>query len=266
MPDACRTTQHCAYHGWCHRCDSRFAALMGEINRIVQTETDDSGAWGPLYTRIAEVLHGKGETAIAAELAEARATNRRLNHRAQAAASRWAQVESAVGDWQASEQGTYIPLRSLIVLAKLVGKPFDGERYVSHRQRVEELEATVDRLHHLLEHWSTLPSTPLDPSQSWWWEQRLKELAATLAGEELPGASERIRLQVWRALERAGISEVQAASRLGVSVEWVRNRLTGKVEMSVGWAERLLKLCGQSLEIGMNPAANEAGEHAKSST
>lgn len=24
---ACRTTQHCAYHGWCHRCDPERAGM-----------------------------------------------------------------------------------------------------------------------------------------------------------------------------------------------------------------------------------------------
>lgn len=76
--EACRTTQHCAYHGWCHRCDPRFSALMGEINVIIQTTSEDGRTWGPLYTRIAKTLHGSTEVRLAAELAEAKETQVRL--------------------------------------------------------------------------------------------------------------------------------------------------------------------------------------------
>src|SRR5690606_11242156 len=76
--DPCRTTQHCAYHGWCHRCDPRFSALMSEINLVIQTTTDDQSAWGGLYGRIAKVLHGSAEVRLAAELAETKRTQVRL--------------------------------------------------------------------------------------------------------------------------------------------------------------------------------------------
>jgi hypothetical protein len=52
----CRTTQHCAYHGWCRRCDPAFADLMAKVNIAIQhTDTQDSH-WGPLYAAIAEAL------------------------------------------------------------------------------------------------------------------------------------------------------------------------------------------------------------------
>lgn len=76
--EACRTTQHCAYHGWCRRCDPRFAALMSEINHLLWKEGVDDSLRGPLYGRIAETLRGSTEVRLAAELAEAKETQQRL--------------------------------------------------------------------------------------------------------------------------------------------------------------------------------------------
>lgn len=76
--EACRTTQHCAYHGWCRRCDPHFAALMSEINHLLWKEGGDERLRGPLYGRIAETLHGSTEVRLAAELAEAKETQQRL--------------------------------------------------------------------------------------------------------------------------------------------------------------------------------------------
>ncbi|MFE0472725.1 hypothetical protein ACFW2V_14020 [Streptomyces sp. NPDC058947] len=81
--EACRSTQHCAYHGWCHRCDPRFAALMSEINRIIQSTSGDHHTWGSLYEQIGKVLHGSSEVVLAAELAETRETQQRLERRLQ---------------------------------------------------------------------------------------------------------------------------------------------------------------------------------------
>lgn len=76
--EACRTTQHCAYHDWCRRCDPRFAALMSEINHLLWKEGVDDRLRGPLYTQIARTLHGSTEVMLAAELAEAKETQQRL--------------------------------------------------------------------------------------------------------------------------------------------------------------------------------------------
>jgi hypothetical protein len=82
--EACRSTQHCAYHGWCHRCDPKFAALMSEINHIIQSASSDHHAWGPLYEQIGKVLHGSAEVILAVELAEARETQQRLERQLRA--------------------------------------------------------------------------------------------------------------------------------------------------------------------------------------
>lgn len=53
---ACRTTQHCAFHGWCRRCDPAFAAVMSRVNVAIQRTDADDTHWGPLYAAVAEAL------------------------------------------------------------------------------------------------------------------------------------------------------------------------------------------------------------------
>lgn len=52
----CRTTQHCAYHGWCYRCDPDFYNQMRRINRAIQSSGADPSTWGYLYENIAKGL------------------------------------------------------------------------------------------------------------------------------------------------------------------------------------------------------------------
>jgi len=52
----CKTTQHCAHHGWCRRCDPDFAALMSRINVAIQRTDADDSHWGPLYEAIGREL------------------------------------------------------------------------------------------------------------------------------------------------------------------------------------------------------------------
>ena len=190
MSDPCGSTQHCAYHGWCHRCDPRFSALMSEINLIIQRGTEDEQTWGPLYAQIAKTLHGKGEAAMAAELAEARETNRRLNRRSQASDSRLATVERAVGDWKMDEGRTQVPLHTLTTIAKAAGKTFDDRYYVLHYQHVAELEATVGRLRQLLKRWCALGGPALGVSVYRWWDQRLKEFIEALEKVGVSGGND----------------------------------------------------------------------------
>lgn len=53
---ACRTTQHCAFHGWCRRCDPAFAAVMSRVNVAIQRTDADDTHWGPLYAAVADAL------------------------------------------------------------------------------------------------------------------------------------------------------------------------------------------------------------------
>lgn len=119
---------------------------MSEINKVVQSSDAPPGTWGALYGRIAQVLHGRNEVAMAAELAESRATNERLNHRTQAVESRMADVEKAVEDWGVNRRGVYLPLRSLMAIARAAGKEVDFDRIVSYREKIDELEAEIERL------------------------------------------------------------------------------------------------------------------------
>lgn len=52
----CRTTQHCAHHGWCHRCDPEFAAVMSRLNVAIQRTDSDESHWGPLYEAVGAEL------------------------------------------------------------------------------------------------------------------------------------------------------------------------------------------------------------------
>jgi hypothetical protein len=74
------------------------------------------------------------------DLARARTTGRRLNYRAQQAESQVATVARAVAEWQFTERGTYMPLRSLSAIAKAIGQPIPDGRFELHYERVERLE------------------------------------------------------------------------------------------------------------------------------
>jgi hypothetical protein len=53
---ACRSTQHCAYHGWCHRCAPEFAAIMSAVNRAISDADVPDSYHGPLYSKIGRNL------------------------------------------------------------------------------------------------------------------------------------------------------------------------------------------------------------------
>lgn len=79
------------------------------------------------------------------KLAQARETVRRLNYRAQQAESTVATITRAARDWQFTERGTYMPLRSLAAIARVAGRPVPDGRFELHYQRVEHLQAELDR-------------------------------------------------------------------------------------------------------------------------
>ena len=245
----CRQTRHCADHGWCHRCDPRFAALMSEINHIIQNTSMDDLTWGPLYAKISDLLHGDEQVEQTAALAEARQTNRHLNRRAQAAEAVANAYKKAIRDWRIGKDGTYVPYDSLKVIGHLAGvEILPGIRYMDRFENSQQAEEFIERIYALLDYWSTI-SGPADKKQSKWWEDRLAELARTLSGRDAPGPQESLRAQVKEALAEAGISQVQAARQLNLSTKHLSQMLTGKVTLTLGWAERILSLCGRRLEI-----------------
>lgn len=82
-----------------------------------------------------------------ADLETARATNQRLNREKQQLESELAAYRRAVGQWEVSERGTYIPHSSLRAIGLASGKDILGSvRHLKHFERVEQAEAEVERL------------------------------------------------------------------------------------------------------------------------
>lgn len=249
MAEPCRQTRHCADHGWCHRCDPALAALMSEINHLIQSTVTDQSTWGPLYSEIGRLLHTGDPARSAAELAEARSTNQVLNRRAQAAESMAERYVQAVREWRVDDDGTYVPYESLKTIGKLAGvEILPHVRYMQRFENAKQAEEFIESIYALLEYWNTL-TAPFGPPQSWWWEERRADLSDVLAGRGSPGVQDSLREQVKRALERAQVSQAEAARRLGLSAKHMSQMLTGKALLTLGWAEKILALCGQRLEI-----------------
>ncbi|MEU1497333.1 hypothetical protein [Streptomyces sp. NPDC005732] len=57
-PDACRTTRHCADHGFCRRCQPGLAAVMSRVNSAIQKTDETAEHWGPLYAAVGQALRG----------------------------------------------------------------------------------------------------------------------------------------------------------------------------------------------------------------
>jgi hypothetical protein len=86
------------------------------------------------------------------------------------------------------------------------------------------------------------------------------------AGAEAPqrgtdgGQAEAVlRAHVRAALRNAGLSQAEAARQLDVSTKHLCQMLTGNgATLTLGWAERILGLCGQRLTVGVEPARSHA--------
>jgi hypothetical protein len=91
----------------------------------------------------------RAETAEA-ERDAARATNQRLNYRAQTAESRLNAVTTAVANWRINDQHTYVPLSSLNAIAKAVGITVAPDRWELHGEHVQKLEAALARVRDLV--------------------------------------------------------------------------------------------------------------------
>jgi hypothetical protein len=98
-----------------------------------------------------EAIRDRAEdlTAEAEGLTEARATNRRLNLRAQKLESELAAYRRAVADWKISDSSTYVPLRSIAAIAKAAGVDVP-ERWTLHYERVEQAEAAIERVREVM--------------------------------------------------------------------------------------------------------------------
>lgn len=233
---------------------------MSEVNALIQEICEDDSAWGPLYSRIGAYLYGAQGLDKTVELAEARQTNRKLNRRAQAAERTNERFLKAVREWMISEDETYVPYDSLKVIGRLAGVEILPQiRYMQRFENSRQAEEFVERIYGLLEYWNSV-TPPFGPPQSWWWEERRAELSDVLAGRDSPGAQDNLRAQVRAALAEAGVTPASAASRLGLSADYLGQMLTGKAVLTLGWAEQILALCGQRLEIRAVSAIPVEGE------
>lgn len=64
-------------------------------------------------------------------------------------------------------------------------------------------------------------------------------------------AEKELRQQVAAALLLRGISQAEAARRLGLSNKHLNQMLTGRAVLTIPWAERILALTGMRLVIGL---------------
>jgi plasmid maintenance system antidote protein VapI len=60
-------------------------------------------------------------------------------------------------------------------------------------------------------------------------------------------------------LRAAGISQAEAARRLGVTAKHMSQMLTGKAPLSLAWADQIAAACGRELLVGSRPAPGELG-------
>jgi transcriptional regulator with XRE-family HTH domain len=72
-----------------------------------------------------------------------------------------------------------------------------------------------------------------------------------------PSRAEELPDSVRAALKAAGISQVEACRHLGVSEKHLSQMLTGKVALTLPWAERILALCGWRLVIALETLPKE---------
>ncbi|MFD3568484.1 helix-turn-helix domain-containing protein [Streptomyces sp. NPDC058667] len=64
-----------------------------------------------------------------------------------------------------------------------------------------------------------------------------------------PTTVDNLRVIVRTALHDKGISQAEAARRLGLSTKYMSQMLTGRAPLTLTWAEQILALCGKRLTI-----------------
>ncbi|MFD8839771.1 helix-turn-helix domain-containing protein [Streptomyces griseofuscus] len=70
-------------------------------------------------------------------------------------------------------------------------------------------------------------------------------------------AEKELRTQVAAALLLRGISQAEAARRLGLSNKHLNQMITGRAPLPLHWAERILALAGMRIVIGLQHTIEE---------
>ncbi len=123
------------------------------------------------------------------QLAAARATNQRLNLRAQKLESELAAYRRAIDQWEVSERGTYVPLRTITAIAKAAGRDIEHPRWLLHYQRVEQAEEAAAGLAQALRLTREYVGADLLPAvKGWDWYDALLRWAPHELGEPDDGA------------------------------------------------------------------------------
>jgi hypothetical protein len=120
-------------------------------------------------------------TSPAEQLAEARATNQRLNYRAQQLEAELATYRRAVRQWEVSERGTYIPHSSLRAIGTCGVDALGTVRHLKHFDRVEQAEAAIERVHAVLLYAEQVAATS-GPGPASAVQAVAERLAAAIAG------------------------------------------------------------------------------------
>jgi len=61
-------------------------------------------------------------------------------------------------------------------------------------------------------------------------------------------------------LRAAGLSQAEAARRLGRTAKHMNQMLTGKAPLSLAWADDIAALCGRQLLASSRPLSEQSGE------
>ncbi|MGW3428002.1 helix-turn-helix domain-containing protein [Streptomyces melanosporofaciens] len=72
-------------------------------------------------------------------------------------------------------------------------------------------------------------------------------------------AEETLRTQTRAALKATGISQAAVARQLGLSQKHLSHMLTGRANLTLDWADRILALNGMRVVVCLEFASEEAG-------
>ncbi|MFE9432883.1 helix-turn-helix domain-containing protein [Streptomyces sp. NPDC006640] len=72
-----------------------------------------------------------------------------------------------------------------------------------------------------------------------------------------PTAEDQLRTHTRAALEAAGVSQAEVARQFGLSTKHVSHMLIGRATLTLTWAEAILSLAGQRIEITTRPDPEE---------